>query len=429
MKKFLSLLLLASLVLVAIPVAHASEVIEIEMWTNMYTEDNELPGLLKEYEEAHPNVKVNLLSIAFWDFNSKLNPALAAGTAPDLFIGSLDECYSLAVSDLTADITDLLIARGYDESKYMPFTQEACKMNGRYYGIPFATDTRLLYYNKDMFAAAGLDPEVPPTSWEEVREYTEKLTTYDENGNVDVLGFHPALGNFFPWTYLWTWGVQCLDAETGLATLNTETAIQAANMALSIQDVYGYDGYLAYNENTSTTLTTDPFIAGKLAMTISTHEMPANVAKYNPELNYGVAIIPTSDGVNNHASWSSGFNLQFTDHGEERLNAAVDLGMWLTSDEIQTRLVETTNIWSCNNAARAMGPEFHPEFGDQYWGAMEASAEFTHLNEQNLKYPSWKDTLQNYWNEIYAGTKTPEEALSEIERVIAQEVENYDLFN
>ena len=155
MKKFLSLLLLASLVLVAIPVAHASEVIEIEMWTNMYTEDNELPGLLKEYEEAHPNVKVNLLSIAFWDFNSKLNPALAAGTAPDLFIGSLDECYSLAVSDLTADITDLLIARGYDESKYMPFTQEACKMNGRYYGIPFATDTRLLYYNKDMFAAAG----------------------------------------------------------------------------------------------------------------------------------------------------------------------------------------------------------------------------------------------------------------------------------
>ena len=426
MKKLLSLMLAAAICLSLCPFAFAEDTVEIEMWSNMY--GDELTALIEEYQAAHPNVKVNLLLISFWDFDSKLIPALAAGTAPDLFIGSLEFSHAADELALRADITDLVNAKGYDASRYMTFAAEACQEEGRVYGLPFATDTRLFYYNKDMFAAAGLDPETPPASWADVLEYTKKLTTYDEKGNVDVLGFHPALGNMWPWTYLWTWGVKCLD-ENGFSALDNPATIEAANMAIAIQDVYGYDGFLAYKESTSTTLTTDPFIAGKLAMTVSTHEMPQNVEKYNPELNFGTAVIPTSDGVNNHASWSSGFNLQFTNHGAARLEAAVDFGLWLTSDEIQTRLVKEINIWSCNNAARAKGAEFHPEYGEQYWNAMEQSATFTHLNETNRKFPGWAGTLYTYWNEIFNKAKTPQEAIDTIGTVIKQEIENYDMFN
>ena len=140
MKKLLSLMLAAAICLSLCPFAFAEDTVEIEMWSNMY--GDELTALIEEYQAAHPNVKVNLLLISFWDFDSKLIPALAAGTAPDLFIGSLEFSHAADELALRADITDLVNAKGYDASRYMTFAAEACQEEGRVYGLPFATDTR-----------------------------------------------------------------------------------------------------------------------------------------------------------------------------------------------------------------------------------------------------------------------------------------------
>ncbi len=427
MKKFLSLVLMALLCLTMIPVSASAEVVEIEMWTNMY--DDVLPDLIAMYEAEHPEVKINLLTISFWDYGDKLNTALAAGTGPDIMVSGYDNNEMYVNAGQIVNISPLLEARGIDlnNGEFLQFTVDALYHDGSYWGLPLCTDTRLFYYNKDAFIAAGLDPEVPPKTWDEVLEYTKKLTTYDENGNIDVLGFNVQQGNFYPWTYLWTWGVDMI--EDGKPVFNTETALEASKMALAIQDVYGYDNYLAFSENAATN-SYDAFIAGDIAMVVSTHEYPEQIAKYNPDLNWGCAVIPTFDGETNHASWSSGFDLEFTDHGEERLNAAFDFGLFLISDEIQDEyFVKGFGAYSCNNSSRGKMAEFHPEFQADYLAALDASSEFTRLRDYLHTYPNWAGTLQSNWTLMMSGEMTPEDMLAESEKVINQEIENYNLFN
>ena len=59
--------------------------------------------------------------------------------------------------------------------------------DGKTYGIPFQRSTPVLYWNKDAFKEAGLDPETPPASWAEMVEMGKKLTKTDASGNP-VLG-------------------------------------------------------------------------------------------------------------------------------------------------------------------------------------------------------------------------------------------------
>ena len=76
---------------------------------------------------------------------------------------------------------DELIEADGDEGKayiddFLPGFMEDSYVDGKIYSIPFQRSTMVLYYNKDAFKEVGLDPEAPPTTWEELAEYGQKLT-------------------------------------------------------------------------------------------------------------------------------------------------------------------------------------------------------------------------------------------------------------
>ena len=112
---------------------------------------------------------------------------------------------------------DTLIKTADDRAwlkSFYPAFMENSQTGGKTWGIPFQRSTIVLYYNKDMFKEAGLDPIAPPATWKEMREYAQKLTKRDASGNVTQWGVQiPSSG--FPY-----WLFQGLATENGVNLMN-----------------------------------------------------------------------------------------------------------------------------------------------------------------------------------------------------------------
>src|SRR5690606_35771316 len=108
---------------------------------------------------------------------------------------------------------------------FWPATVAAVGWQGSTYALPLETDVRVLFYNKDLFAEAGLDPEAPPSTWDELAAASDALTVL-EDGRIQQLGFGPTLGNtYFP-LYAMLNGEGLQRADGGLQ-FDTELAIEA----------------------------------------------------------------------------------------------------------------------------------------------------------------------------------------------------------
>lgn len=399
--------------------------VEIDFWY-LYDQAT-METLIAKYMEKNPNVKINGLWINLWDFGSKLTPAFAGGTAPDVVLGGT--LAQDAAEENIVNLTEALKKRNFDESRYLPGAIDAMKYEGDYYGIPFVGGTRLFYWNKDIFEAAGLDPEQPPKTWEEVAEYAKKTTNFDSNGNATILGFHHSYANLYAWTIMWTYGVELMDGET--PAFNNDTARQAIQTFQQIRDaVGGKDVMDVWTEAALTKEVGNAFISGEMAMIVDTNNAPKNISDYNPDLNYGVTTIPTSDGVNNKASWGDVSCIEIVDKGsEDRLNAAIDFALWLGEEEAQTIWMESTGDISPLANSSELYRKIFPDYPDDFYTALEEALLVTRGRTYLREYPSYDADFNTAFNLAVNGEKDVDEALNDCEATIIQEIKNYHLIN
>lgn len=125
-------------------------------------------------------------------FDDKLLPALAAKNGPDLFLGSPNYANLSKLEELTSYITSRQ-DNDFKLNNYYEFCQKAIKPNGKYMGMPFdCTYGGFLLYNKTMFKAAGLDPNKPPKTLDELWNYAEKMyKPKADKSAYETMGFVP----------------------------------------------------------------------------------------------------------------------------------------------------------------------------------------------------------------------------------------------
>lgn len=134
--------------------------------------------LIPQFEQEH-DVEVSA-SYADWaEISPKLNTAFAGGTAPDIFghgaaatAGFADAGRVLALDDLVAELPS-------SDVDDLGNNLEATRYDGSLYHFPLNMDAALIVYRKDLFAEVGLDPESPPSTWEDVRAAARQLTVRD----------------------------------------------------------------------------------------------------------------------------------------------------------------------------------------------------------------------------------------------------------
>jgi multiple sugar transport system substrate-binding protein len=118
-------------------------------------------ALVKEYESKHPGVKIDVSVYSWNDVDRKVKEMVDAGHAPDL--AQIGAYADYAAAGKLYPASDVLSIR--TQADLLSQLADAGQWNHTQYGIPFAASTRVLFYNKTLFAKAGI---TPPTTWDEL---------------------------------------------------------------------------------------------------------------------------------------------------------------------------------------------------------------------------------------------------------------------
>ncbi len=137
--------------------------------------------LFKEYEASHPNIKIEFAEAPFGQaIDTKLNTAYASGTSPDIIHHALNSI-AIRAEKGQYEPLDKYIAKWKDKGDLMENIYEMGRYQGKVYGMGLYPTPAVFAYRKDFFKEAGLNPEKPPTTWEELADYAVKLTKRDGN--------------------------------------------------------------------------------------------------------------------------------------------------------------------------------------------------------------------------------------------------------
>ena len=185
MKKMLSVLLAAMMLigLLAAPALADDQVLTVVTWDATTT-----PYLIAQkeaFEASHPGVKIEYVDVASQDYAVKATTMLEGGDTSDVFmIKEIDNLINWQAQGFAAPLADY-IAKGYDMSGFVG-TEVNYAVDGVQYAIPFRSDFWVLFYNKDLFDAAGVDLPTNDMTWGQYAELAKKLTDKEK----DVYGTH-----------------------------------------------------------------------------------------------------------------------------------------------------------------------------------------------------------------------------------------------
>ncbi|MCT9929286.1 ABC transporter substrate-binding protein [Planotetraspora sp. A-T 1434] len=141
--------------------------------------DAAVNALIKKYEDSHPGVDIQRTAIGFADFRTKLLQAAATGKFPDIAAIDNSDVPVFASQGALADLTSKM-STWASKDKYLDFVIKSVQYDNKFYGVPFRSNTTALWYNKDLFKAAGLS--TPPQNWDELRADAKKLTDSKHSG-------------------------------------------------------------------------------------------------------------------------------------------------------------------------------------------------------------------------------------------------------
>ena len=175
-------------------------------------------------------VKTNIMP---WDtLYQKVLTAAAGKDGPDIVAMSATRLPQYVSEGLFQSVDDFYEDAEHEADALAPAAVDASMFEGANYGVPVNLATMLMYYNKDLFTAAGLDPEAPPTTWDEFAAMVPKLTV-DENGDGKPEQYAIALADhetvpMYP-TFLWNTGGGIVSEDGEESLLGTPESIEAMN--------------------------------------------------------------------------------------------------------------------------------------------------------------------------------------------------------
>ncbi|MCP4643268.1 MAG: extracellular solute-binding protein, partial [bacterium] len=307
--RFADMALLATLALALLPHTVSAEPVTVRMWCPYSEEPNRsaMARQVERFNEANPDVHVDLLHLSWSAVNQKLLTSVAGRVPPDLAVFDRFLVASYAFRGVFEELGPWAEAEGITEDQFFPATWEECLFEGKLYALPHDTDTRMLFYNKKIFREAGVDPEHAPTTWAEVRELSKTLTKRAANGELIQVGLVPQWGNTTLYQYAFQKDARYLSPDGWTARLDSPEIVAALEWVVAMNDVYGGWDELSRFASGFGQYELDPFLQGKIAMTGDVGILAARIAQYNPELEYGIAHWPhPEDGV--RSTWSGGFS-------------------------------------------------------------------------------------------------------------------------
>ena len=270
---------------------------DLTLWTGFT--DREL-GVMKDviadFEKTHPDIHVKVVGGISDD---KIVAAIRGGNAPDVAHSFDAGAYTGAYCSNGAwiDLADYMNQDGLSDDVFPEVPRQYSQFEGTRCALPMLADVYGLYYNKDLFAKAGLDG--PPQTVSQLMDYAKKLTERNPDGSLKVVGLDPFDGFYENIAAHWApqWGVDWVD-ESGKSNLAAQPGwADMLRWQKELIDWYGYDNLVRWQASAGDEFSAqNAFERGKLAMNLDGEWRVAFIGAEHPELNFGTAPLPVDDG-------------------------------------------------------------------------------------------------------------------------------------
>lgn len=306
---------------------------KITFWTfHTNAEKDFMASLGEKYKKVNPNVEIVYQNFPEADYmGSKLTTAFAAGSGPDVFVMSPGDFLKYANSGVAMDLTKYYT----DEIKkdFLPSSLQAVTVDNKIMGIPFEVELLGLYYNKDMFKAANLNP---PKTWSELEADTKALT----KDKVAGLLIEPSKGyyqNFTWYPFLWQTGSNVIDTEKKIGTFEgagTEKALK----------LWGDLIKAGAPQKLSIPLTNEIALLGEgqAAMQVCGTWAVASLEQKYPKTNIGLVPLPVPDG--GKAATAAGGWKMLVNGKSKNADEAAKFAMWAFAENVDIPLEWCTKV-------------------------------------------------------------------------------------
>lgn len=383
-----------------------------------------IDSMVADFEKANPDIKVKAIYAGTYQesivkaltaFKGGTPPTLAVLLSTDLFT-LIDENAIVPIDSLASSADDKKWIAGF----YKGFMENS-QTEGKTWGIPFQRSTIVMYYNKNLFKEAGLNPDQAPANWNEMAEAAKKLTKRDASGNVTQWGVK------IPSTGFGYWMFQAISASNDTILMNsagTKTyfdqpgAVQALQhwVDLTTRDKVMPAGSIEWGT------TPKDFLEQKAAMVWTTTGNLTNI-RTNASFPFGVAMLP---GIKHPGSPTGGGNFYvFNKTSPAEQQAAMKFIRFATEParaaqwSIATGYVAPRqDAWDTPEMKKYLQdvPAADVAREQMKYGVAELS---THDNQRVTK--ALNDNLQA----ALSGTKTPQAALKDAQREAERILRSY----
>ncbi|HNW85517.1 MAG TPA: extracellular solute-binding protein [Candidatus Limiplasma sp.] len=239
------------------------------------------------FEEANPGIKLNLEVVSWNDVYTVVSTRISNGNAPDIL--NIDTFADYATEGLLLPVKDYCPETLYND--FFPSFIAQSEIDGTVWAVPDLASARAMYYNTDIFKEVGIEV---PTTWAELEDACQSIKDF-YNGDVYPWGMDMTTdeGQAAFSYYAWNNNGGFVDADGNWA-LNSDANVEAVKFAVGLYQ----KGFTNPSPATQTRYDLqDMFGAGKMAMVVTTNQLPTYLTEKGYSVNFGTAALPHNDGA------------------------------------------------------------------------------------------------------------------------------------
>lgn len=403
MKKFIIMPLAIVLIIVSGLSVFAAEKKTVEFWSYVPLDNPGLYLYIDKFNQSQDKINIEAKFIPFAEFKKQLTVALVGGTPPDcVLVDNPDFAAYIAMGAFEA-LDDRIADWEYGKDDFYPGPWASATWEGKQYGIPFETNTLVLFYNVDMFKKAGLDPDKPPTTWEELNQYAEKLTKDGVYG-LSVCAMASEEGTFQWLPFLQQNGGNVFNLDSPEAIEALQLWVDWVKNGYVSKEIVNMDQWSGVRPQ---------FQNENAAMMVNGPWCIVPIRDEVPNLNWRLAVLP---GRVKQASAMGGVNIGIV-KGAKNADAAWQFIKWLYAPE---RIAE---FWQKFGTLPLM-PEIAKSApywkGDPVYEVLLEQMKYAAPRGPHPKWPEISAAIYTAIQEALTGVKTSEQALADA----AKKVEN-----
>ncbi|MFT8316429.1 MAG: ABC transporter substrate-binding protein [Clostridium sp.] len=409
--------------------------VEITFWHSMSGKNGQaITKMVDDFNSSHKNIKVNAqFQGKYDDAINKLKSAEKVKNGPDVMqvydIGTrfmIDSGWVLPVQNFIND-------EKYDVSAIEPNIAGYYTVNDKLYSMPFNTSTPILYYNKDAFKAAGLDPNSPPKTFSELEQAAAKLTKKDGSGKVTQYGYAMAIYGWFFEQFVVKQGQNYANNDNGRTKAPTAVEFDKNGAGLKVLNEWKklVDSGNAANFGRDEDATENAFLAGKTAMYIeSTADLSADLTAIGNKFQLGTAPLPTFDDVKDGGVSIGGASLWALDSKDkDKQKATWEFMKYMVSPKEQAYWASQTGYFPVTKKAYdeqvmkdnlAQKPQFQTAIDQLHASPKTAKGALMSV------FPEARQTIESNIEQMLQNSKTPDQAIKSAADSINASIKKYN---